>query len=166
MTNLQPVYARLERTAEWAESLERRIINFIGVAFFPNKFKNSSVKYGRDYILESTETIYSQYLDFKTKGSPQYILNDYLDMYLRSKYQNNPIELAVALKMMEIEPYIHYSVVECLAMNLDDSDIKQKKYFSEWYNSVKNDYLFANTIEKLKADLKTYADAKTQTNLN
>jgi len=160
MTNLQPVYSRLERTAEWAESLERRIINFVGTIIFPVKFKNSSVKYGRDYILESTDAIYSQYLDYKTKGSPQYILNDYLDMYLRSKYQNNPIEMAVALKMMEVEPFVHYSVVECIALNISDDELKQKIYFPEWYNSVKNEYLFASTTEQLKKDLITFVSTK------
>lgn len=161
MTNLQPVYARLERTADWAESIERRIVNFIGVTKFPTSFKNSSIKYGRDYILESTETIYSQYLDFKTKGSPQYILNDYLDMYLRSKYQNNPIELSVALKLIEVEPFIHYTALECIALNLDSETMKQKIYFPEWYNSVKNDYLFASTTEQLRKDLIAFVASKT-----
>jgi hypothetical protein len=103
MTNLQPVYARLERTAEWAEQLEQSLAYLIGKKYY-SSLKSVSVKYGRDYILESTDEIYNQYLSFKEKGSPQYVLNDYLDRYMRSLYQNNPIELALSLKIL-VESY-------------------------------------------------------------
>lgn len=159
MTNLQPIYARLERTAEWAENTEKTIIDFMGKVLYSKDFE-SSVKYGRDYILESTDSIYQQYLDYKKKGSPQYILNDYLDRYLRSLYQNNPIELSIALKLMEVEPFVHYSVVECIGINIPSETLKTKVYFSEWYNSVTNDYLIASTVAKMKADLLKYVSDK------
>lgn len=159
MTNLQPVYSRLERTAEWAENTEKTIIDFMGKVLYSKNFE-SSVKYGRDYILESTDSIYQQYLDYKKKGSPQYVLNDYLDRYLRSLYQNNPIELSVALKLMEVEPFVHYSVIECVGINIPSDTLKTKVYFSEWYNSVNNDYLIASTVEKMKSDLLNYVSDK------
>jgi len=159
MTNLQPVYARLERTAEWAEKFENKVVDFVGIALFGEKFK-ATIKYGHDYILESTDQIYVQYLEYKLKGSPQYILNDYLERYLRSNYQNNPIELAVALKMMEVEPFIHYTAVECLALNLDDQTMKEKVFFPEWYSSLGNDILFSKDVSTLKGLLTTFATTK------
>lgn len=152
MTNLQPVYSRLERTAEWAEQLEAKLVYYIGKLKY-NSLKSVSIQYGRNYILESTDEIYKQYLDYKKENSPQYILNDYLDRYLRSLYQNNPVELSMALKMMEVEPFIHYTVDECIKMGIIGEDLQQKQYFSQWYNSKTNDYLFATTAEKMKADL-------------
>jgi hypothetical protein len=122
--------------------------------------KTVSVKYGRDYILESTNDIYTQYLDFRSKGSPQYILNDYLDRYVRSLYQNNPIEMSVALKLIEVEPFVHYTLAECISNGIVGDDLLTKKYFSQWYNSVGNDYLFVTKTDKMRADLLTYSKLK------
>ena len=165
MTNLQPVYARLERTAEWAEQLEQSLTYLIGKKTYSN-LKSVSVKYGRYYILESTDEIYNQYLDFKSKGSPQYVLNDYLDRYIRSLYQNNPIELALSLKMIEVEPMVHYTLKECIENGYTGIDLEAKRYFSEWYNSVSNDYLFATKKEVLKENLYIFAKEKQDVNVS
>ena len=152
MANLQPIYSRLGRTAEWAESLEEQITTVIGKYLYPT-LTDVSIKYGRDYILESTDELYAAYLDYKTKGSPIYLLNDYLERYLRSLYQNNPIELMLSLKMMEVEPLIHYTVKECKDAGYDGEVLKAKMYFSEWYADKSVDYLLATKKEQLKKDL-------------
>jgi len=158
MTNLQPVYARLEQTAEWAERIEKEIISFVGFAMFGKSLKSVMVKYGRDYILESTNEIFEQYLSYKTQGAPQYILNDYLDRYLRSLYQNNPIELGIALKVMEVEPFVHYTLKDCIDMQIPN--LETKIYFSDWYNSVKNEHILVTNVEALKLELKKFAESK------
>jgi len=159
MTNLQPVYSRLERTAEWAENVETKIIDFIATALYPT-FKKSFVKYGRNYILESTEDLFQDYINNKKNFAPQYILTDYLERYFKSKYQNNPIELGIALKMIDVEPFVHYSLKECIENGVIGKDLQAKRYFSEWYATQKNEYLFAKTVDVLKTDLYTFAQSK------
>ena len=158
MTNLQPVYARLERTARWAENIEREIIYLIGSALFKNSLKSVMVQYGRDYILESTEDLFNQYLEYKAKGAPQFVLNDALERYFRSLYQTNPVELAMALKIMEVEPYVHYTLKECKDMQI--SDIESKEYFIEWYNGLKNEEIISLSVEQLKQNLSIFVKSK------
>lgn len=159
MANLQPVYARLGRTAQWAESLEEQITYSIG-SYKYSGLKSVSVKYGRDYILESTDELYATYLDYKAKGSPIYLLNDYLERYLRSLYQNNPIELMLALKIMEVEPLVHYTVKEAKDYGYTGDILNAKMFFSEWYADKKIDYLLSTSKEQLQKDLYIFAKQK------
>ena len=160
MTNLQPIYARLDYTARWSEKVETRITDFIGSFLFPNDYKGCVVSYGRDYILESTDDLYTEYLKFKEKGSPIFVLNDYLDRYLQSLYLNNNVELSIALKMIEVEPLVHYTMKEVIEMGYDVQTQNEKRYFSEWYNAVSNEELISKTPEELRAMLTEYVKNK------
>jgi len=160
LVNLQPVYARLEQTADWCEGIERWIMLIIGKSVYP-ALKDVMIKYGRDYILESTNELFEQYQEKKKNGSPEYILNDALDRYLRSLYMNNHIELSLALKMMEVEPFVHYTLRDMISMNIfSEEEIAMKKYFAEWYNLTSNEKLLITDKAKLKEDLKKYATDK------
>jgi len=155
MVNLQPVYSRLERTAEWAEKTEEMIINFVGSQVVGKEFQ-ANVIYGRDYILESTHELLLQYQSAKSKGAPLYELNDIFERYLMSKHQNSPKEMVVAMKLMKLEPLIHYTAKEAKEMGVPEEILSQKIYFADWYNSIKKDYIFVTPIDKLKQELLTY----------
>lgn len=155
MINLQPVYARLERTAEWAEQTEKLIIDFIGKSISA-KYQSSTVIYGRDYILESSNELLAQYQKAKSNGAPLYELNALFERYLLCKYQNNPTELALSLKLMQVEPLIHYTTLEAKTIGVSEQSLKEKIYFADWMNTLSNDYLFATKAEKLRDELKQY----------
>ena len=166
MANLQPIYARLDRTAQWAERLESDICNIIAPLLNAN-CKEVKVMYGRDYILESTDELFTAYVDAKTKGAPIFQLNDMLERYYQSKYNNNPIELNLALKMMEVEPFIHSTIAQCLLMNLPSETLAMKIYFNDWYSQTKNDQLFSMQADKLRESLRTFVkDKQLSTNVS
>lgn len=160
ITNLQPIYARLDYTARWSEKIETRITDFIGKFLYKDSYNGCVVSYGRDYILESTDDLYQEYLSYKAKGSPIFVLNDYLDRYLQSLYLNNNVELSIALKMIEVEPLIHYSMKEAIEIGYDLQTLNEKRYFPEWYNAISNEELIANTPEQLRAKLTEYVNKK------
>lgn len=166
MANLQPIYARLDRTAQWAERLESDICNIIAPLLNAN-CKEVKVMYGRDYILESTDDLFTAYVDAKTKGAPIFQLNDMLERYYQSKYDSNPIELNLALKMMEVEPFIHFTIAQCLTMQLPPETLAMKIYFNDWYSQTKNDQLFSMQADKLREGLRTFVkDKQLSTNVS
>ena len=82
LANLQPIYARLNKTADWAQETENNIINIIGQFMFSEQFKGSLVTYGRYYVLETPDTLINEYLQMKEKGCSQVVLDETLKKYL------------------------------------------------------------------------------------
>lgn len=155
LANLQPIYTRLEQTAKWGENTEMLITNFIGIAMF-SSYKSSSINWGKDYILETSQELFERYSEQKAKGCPIFELNDSFEIYLMSKYQSNPIELQIALKLMRVEPFLHYTVAQCQTMTLSEDEMKRKIYFSEWYNEVETNDLITLKVPELKKRLDEY----------
>lgn len=159
LADLQPIYARLNATADWAESTENGLCDLIGKYNF-DSFKSSQRTYGRYYILETPDELMEQYLDMKTKGAPQTSLFDTLKRYYHSYYANDPIQLSIKLKLIDVEPFIHQTVVQVQATNPSRIDFFTKVYYSEWLAAKDDNYLLATPIEKLLIDLQTYAEQK------
>ena len=160
LANLQPIYARLNRTANWAQQTENMIIDFIGLHEYPEKFKQSAVTYGRYYILETPNTLIDEYLSMKAKGCSQVVLDEALKKYYHSMYKDNPMKLAVMIKMMSVEPFVHHSIVDVYAGNAAKQDYISKLYFNEWFLAQKETDLLMKDIPTLQNLLLTYALAK------
>lgn len=159
LSNLQPIYARLNFMADWAEKVENMIAQFIGEKLFSN-FKKSQISYGRYYILETPEDLMDSYLKLREKGASQSSLFAALKRYLHSAYESDPSMLAVELKMLNVEPFIHNSTEEVLANDPAKIDYYCKLYFSEWRQLQDFNYLFAKDEEILKKELIKYATEK------
>jgi hypothetical protein len=160
LSNLQPIYARLNDTADWAEKTESIITDFVGQFKFPGKFKKAAVSYGRFYILETPNELMSEYLDMKNKGASQFALFDTLKKYYHSVYQTNPTQLAIKLKLINVEPFVHYKLSEVQSMNPAPIDFLKKLYFSEWLAEQHDDYLLATNEKGLIISLTSYATLK------
>lgn len=160
-SNLQPVYSRLNTTADWAERTETMICTFIGQFLFPASFKSCIRAYGRYYILETPDDLMLTYLDMKAKSAPQFSLNEALRRYYCSFYESDPIQLQIKLKLIDIEPFVHYSLANIQAANPAKIDYIQKMYFSEWLTTKTDDYLLISNEQALRDDLLLYATAKT-----
>lgn len=160
LSDLQPVYSRLNKTADWAEDTENALCNFIGEKMFGDSFKDSVRTYGRYYILETPDELMELYLDMKTKGAPQTALFDTLSKYYHAMYANDQVQLAIKLKLMDVEPFIHQTVVQVQAMNPSRLDFFTKMYYSEWIAAKENTYLLVTTKENLIIDLQAFASKK------
>jgi hypothetical protein len=160
LANLQPIYARLNTTADWAENTENIIADYVGQYIFASSFKGSSISYGRYYILETPGELMDEYLEMKTKGASQSSLFAALKRYIHSAYCTDPSQLAVELKMINVEPFVHSTVAQVQAGNPAKIDYLAKLYFSEWRQLQTFDYLLATNEVTLRASLVTYATEK------
>ena len=161
LQDLQPIYARLNQTADWAESTENAIVDFIGKQMFPDNFKESSRTYGRYYILETSDELMEQYLDMKQKGAPQAQMFDTLRKYCHSVYANDPIQLAIKLKLINVEPFVHQSITQIEATDIARIDFLCKVYFSEWLTTLDDGYLLVTKPEDLIKALIAFVGTKT-----
>lgn len=159
LANLQPIYARLNTTADWSEATENLIVDFIGKDKY-STFKTSQITYGRYYILETPYELMEEYLTMKVKGASQASLTSTLKRYLHCMYATDPSKLAVELKLVNIEPFVHYTVSEVKGMNPAKVDYFAKAYFSEWLQQQDFNSLLVKKEEQLRTELNIYATAK------
>lgn len=160
LANLQPIYSRLNTTADWAEKTENLIADFIGQYLFAGAFKKSIINYGRYYILETPYELMEEYLEMKTKGASQSSLFSALKRYTHSMYCSDPAMLSVELKMINVEPFVHSTIAQVQANNPSRQDYFSKLYFSEWRQLQDFDYLVATDEKSLRLSLDTFATGK------
>ncbi len=158
--NQAPREARLNMTADWAETTEAYIADFIGKFWFDNRWKKASIAYGRDYILKSSEQLMLEYQEMRTKGAPDFCLDEALEKYYQAKYQTNPLMQVKYLKMLDVEPFPHLKVSEAKAIITDFVDYNCKLYFGEWANTIPDGRWIIDKPEVLIAQLKEYVGAK------
>src|SRR6185312_789756 len=159
LANLQPIYARLNATADWAEKTDNLLADFIGKKEFVS-FKKSQISYGRYYILETPEELMENYLDMKKSNASQSSLFAALRKYIHSAYSDNPSMLAVELKMVNVEPFVHNTIAEIQSSNPAKIDFYCKKYFPEWLKEQDFNYLLATKEDILRQSLTEYAAVK------
>ena len=113
--NNQPRENELNRSTDYIEYVENRISNWILNWIDRVKERNDHpyvVNKGRRYVLESSESILKSYEDSRIAGSNTVILDRLFLEYLTSKFRNNPTDLTVNIKKMNLEPYLHLSMKE------------------------------------------------------
>lgn len=137
LTDLQGKYARLNKTADWAEHTERMIANFIGEFWFNENYKGANITYGRNYILETPETILATYYDMKANGVPDSMLDNQYEKYINCLWQSNPIQANIYRKKFDVEPFPHLSADEVEKSEyVLDIDKLCKRYFGEWDDTI------------------------------
>lgn len=156
LNDLKPVYTRLNKTADWAETTENALSAYIGKQMFKS-FKDSSRTYGRYYILETPDELMEQYLDMKTKGAPQTQLFDILRRYNHALYQDDPIQLTIKVKLIDVEPFVHKTIEQVQVSNPSRLAYFMKLYYSEWLCTVDDTYLLVTKKEQLIKDLEAFA---------
>lgn len=160
VSNDAPKEARLNSLADWAEKTETMVANFIGQYWLGDRFKTASIGYGRDYVLKTPEELMEAYQTMRTKGAPDFSLDEALEKYYQAKYQNNPTQLAKFLKMLNVEPFPHLSIINAKAVITDFNDYNAKLYFGEWSDTVPDIKWISVPADSLIKDLKTYVLAK------
>jgi hypothetical protein len=158
--NNRPTEARLNMTADWCESTENLIAGFISEYWFDKA--TPSIAYGRDYILKTPDELMEIYQTLRTKGAPDFCLDEALEKYYQAKYLNNPVQLAKYLKMLDVEPFPHISVLQAKPLITDFNEFNCKLYFGEWANTVPDAKWVSSTItaDTLRNELREYVKAK------
>ena len=161
LENLQPKYARLNATADWAEKTENMIANFIGAYWFDTAFKGSSISYSRNYILELPDDILNDFYTAREKGAPQPILKSLIDRYIQCLDQGNTLEAEKKKKLISVEPFVFSTVSEVEASTVLPDEIKLAKWFyTEWESTLLPIYVIETDVKKLREELYQYVKDK------
>jgi hypothetical protein len=160
MGDIKPEADRLHILSEMAEIRHKFILDFAIRLQVSQNYSGASVNYGRRYMLEGPDAIWLKYSDARAKGAPQNVLDDLLNEYYDAKYMTDPVGLAIAKKLIYVEPFVHYTAQQLKALNPAEEDYKAKLYFSEWLSELREEQLLTKTKEQLKTELKTFASGK------
>jgi hypothetical protein len=153
----QPVNERLGGFSDATEDLEQKMTDFIGEFYFPTAYKNSSVNYGRRYMMEPPDVIWKKYLDAKEKGAPQVSLDHLLMQFYQSEFMNDIEMLAVVSKGMKLEPFVHNTVEEVKG-TIDDVTLKRKVYFGEWWKTMDEKTILMKNLKQLNKLLDKFVE--------
>jgi hypothetical protein len=135
------------------------ISDFIGEYWF-DSYKQSSIAYGRDYILKTADEYKDIYQDLRTKGAPDSALDNAFRKWKQAEYMNNPMQLAIEIKKFMVEPFPHLKVAEAKGIITDFTDYNCKLYFGEWSNTITDAYWATAKVAVLIDQMKQYVAAK------
>jgi hypothetical protein len=156
--NTQPVTMRLNKYADVAQRVESILTEMIANNMFINKAKDtkvSSIAYGRNYIIESTNAVLERYQLAKTQGDNATILDRLYQEYLLTKYKSDNVGLQIAITKSKVEPYIHFTAEQVKDI-VNDKEAERKVLFDEWWKTVTN---FEQNSETLRSQFNTWFEA-------
>lgn len=156
--NKQPIENRLNQYADYSEFIEWKLSEWI-LNFIDNSKKKAdnkiTISYGRDYVIEPSDTILKRYEESKGKQENDVILDELFRQYLQATYRTNPIELAKNLLKSQIEPYIHQTLKD--VKDIFGTDEAQRKVlFGKWWDTLSE---YSKGKEELTAEYSIWFDA-------
>lgn len=159
--DVQSMIDRQKDFSGWGESIEIFITEMSGAYMFGSAWGGCSIHWGDRYINEGPDAIWNKYCDARVKGAPKDALDNLLRDYYESRYENNPIELGVALKLMKVEPFVHLTEIQVQSLTtISEQDKAAKNYYSEWKSTKTGMEIIMGSEESLRAELVTYTTEK------
>lgn len=162
ITDLQPVINRLNYYTDEVQKHHNSLLNIILKIIYPGTFKDKNVfyAYGRGYVIETADIAMERYIKAKDKSVSQEVLNNYLVNYYASAFRTDNVSFERAVKMMKVEPFVHYSNTLVQGFNVTEEDKKAKIYYNEWKMSVDILTIDSSEPEKLRELLYSYVESK------
>ncbi|MFK7780668.1 MAG: hypothetical protein QM490_06130 [Candidatus Gracilibacteria bacterium] len=142
--NKQPIENRLNEYADYDEFLEWKmsewILNFIDKQK-NRKESNIVITYGRNYVIEPSDTILKRYEEAKNAQENDVVLDEVFKQYLQATYRTNPVELHKNIMKSKIEPYVHQTIKDIYDV-FGEKEAQKKILFGKWWDSLtKDDFL-------------------------
>jgi hypothetical protein len=157
----QPVHDRLSTLAATFEATDQWICDQVGYYHYREAYKGASVHYGRRFLIETPSAIWDDYQKAIKDGAPEAVKDYKLMQYWYSELRDDPVQLGAALKLIQVEPFVHLSPVEVLAMEaIPLPDRLAKVYFSDWSDQMTADQIVSKTAEQLRSELAAYIALK------
>lgn len=160
MSDIKPQSDRLYSYTESAEKRHKFIIDAAIQINIDQNYKGAMVNYGKRYMLEEADIIWEKYSKAKTTGAAASVLDDLLLEYYESKYDSDPIKLAIQAKLMKVEPFVHYTILQVKNFGVTDIDFYKKTYFGEWLSTLNDAMVLSFSPEALLQQLTSYAEEK------
>jgi hypothetical protein len=159
-SEIKPKADRLTPISKTVEKRHKFILDLVIRLQIAYNYQGSSVHYGRRYMMEGPDALWEKYSAARAKGVSISALDDLLIDYYEAKYESNPLKLAVMIKLMKVEPFIHFKPTEVGAFRLSQEDYKAKIFYGEWLSERTSGELYAFTAAELRASLVEYAGKK------
>ena len=160
MLEIKPQANRLTHISKAAEKRDKFIRDgMIRVQVQPG-YPGCSSNYGRRYMLEEPDALWNRYADARAKGVAISALDDLLIEYYEAKFESDPMKLAIQVKLMKVEPFVHYKVSEVINFRPGPDDYKAKLYFGEWLSEQGDGYILVTEAVQLRKELYAYVAAK------
>jgi hypothetical protein len=165
LIEVKPEEARLIPFSEAGEKRHKFILDAIVDVKLKRGYSfggGSSVNYGRRYLLEGADALWNLYSEARTRGAAVSILDDLLLNYLETEYAGDPVSMAIQVKLMRLEPFVHLTPSQVDAsQSINPEDKAAKIYFSEWLSQNNSgNYLLIMPIDTLREQLYDFAKDK------
>jgi hypothetical protein len=161
----QPVNNRLNKYSKSMEQAHSAIADFLGQYYFPLTFEKAFIQYGRRYLIETPDQIWEKYLTAKKQDAPVTTLDILLFQYLDSEYRENETMLAIEIKKVKLEPFVHWDIKTVRASEtISDEDKQRKEFFGEWIHTVKPEEFHSEDTVKLRGKLDIFINSKSIAN--
>lgn len=151
----QPITNELSRISANVEfvhnTLARLVLKFLNPTGQKYIYYRS---YGKRFIIDSPDVVLKRYDEARRNGDNNTILDRLLNEWIVSKFKGDTYTLAVQLKKVEVEPYVHLSVSEVNSIFGAD-EAKKKIGFSDFWQTA--DY--SKSIQDLKKDFAKFMES-------
>lgn len=154
--DVQPVNDRLNTYSECAENMETFVTNLIGGFVFQRSYKGASITYGKRYLIETPDELWTKYENARKAGAPTSALDDLYNDYLQARYSANALELDKYLKLAKVEPYKHLQLGD---LGSAPAEVVLKKlWYADWINTKSDSEIILAPIEKLQEEFEAYCE--------
>jgi hypothetical protein len=153
MDEIKPQADRLYSISEMAEKRHKFILDSIIKIQINQSYEGASVNYGRRYMIEGPDVIWQKYADARAKGVAISALDDLLIEYYEAKFINDPVKLAIQVKLMKVEPFVHFKISEVKLFGVSEEDYKEKLFFGEWLSEQSDVDVLSKSAEDLRNSL-------------
>lgn len=158
--DVQPVYDKLDNYAANLETIETLLVDFIGDILYKESYKGSTINYGRRFLVETPDQLLDKYIKGKEKKLNSTTLDYLLGLYYQTQFNTSPVMLEYHLKLMQLEPLVHYNLNEVPQDFRNTFEYQKKLYLEEWINTVKQNDIITKTIQQLDKDLTKFTENK------
>lgn len=134
----QPLENQLNKYADFCEYIEWKISEWMLNFYDPTKPKNESkitINLGRRYIIESYDVLLERYEKSVLAEDNNTVLDKLFIEYLGAKYRNNPIDLQANITKAMVEPYLHISLQNTIAV-FGNMEAQRKVLFQKFWQTV------------------------------
>ena len=158
----QPVMNRLEEFSDIFEVIHKSVLELYSKFYFPTSDIGIHVSYGRRYLIETPDQLWKKYTDTLANGADDSSKDLQLSQYYEAEFQSDELMKDYFLKLMKIEPLVHYNVEDVLKMNVDQEIKNMKVAFTDWKHTITPMEVVDKDRESLVNDLKQFTDDKFQ----
>lgn len=154
----QPVMNRLNMYSDVIEVIKTRTIEMFVKFDLPNTDVNVHVSEGRRYLIETPDQIWIKYLNTIEKGADDSSKDLQLSQYYEAEFQSDEFMKQYYLKLMRVEPLVHYSVPDVIDMAIGQEIKDMKVAFTYWKNLTPMADVIEKELEVLIKSLKDFTD--------